>query len=60
MKFGAVNPAHAEGGIVVHAVRHGAVVLKKGTVIGGADVAAMLAHRHQARHGGASRSRRCR
>ena len=43
MKFGAVNPENAEGGIVVHAVRHGAVVLKKGTVIGGADVAAMLA-----------------
>jgi molybdenum cofactor cytidylyltransferase len=43
MKFGPVPVAQAEGGIAVHSIRKGATVLKKGTVIGKAEVAALIA-----------------
>jgi len=43
MKFGPVPPAEAEGGIVVHSIRKGALVLKKGTRIGKAEIAALEA-----------------
>jgi molybdenum cofactor cytidylyltransferase len=43
MKFGAVPPSEAKGAVVVHAVRHGSLVLKKGTMIGDAEVAALQA-----------------
>ena len=41
MKFGAVAPADAKGAIVVHSIRTGALVLKKGTVVGDAEIAAL-------------------
>ncbi len=41
MKFGAVSPDEAEGGIVVHSIRQGDLVLKKGTLVGAAEVAAL-------------------
>ena len=41
MKFGAVPLREAEGGIAVHSIRQGGVVLKKGTVIGKAEIAAL-------------------
>jgi molybdenum cofactor cytidylyltransferase len=43
MKFGAVSPDEAEGGIVVHSIRTGNLVLKKGTVVGKAEIAALAA-----------------
>jgi molybdenum cofactor cytidylyltransferase len=43
MKFGAVAPAEAKGGIVVHSIRKGALTLRKGTVVGDADIAALQA-----------------
>ncbi|HLH93595.1 MAG TPA: molybdopterin-binding/glycosyltransferase family 2 protein [Xanthobacteraceae bacterium] len=43
MKFGPVPVAEAEGGIAVHSIRKGSTVLKKGTVIGKAEVAALRA-----------------
>ncbi len=43
MKFGAVAPAEAKGGIVVHSIRQGGLVLKKGTLLGDAEVAALQA-----------------
>jgi molybdenum cofactor cytidylyltransferase len=43
MKFGAVPLAQAKGGIVVHAIRKGGVALKKGTVIGDAEIATLRA-----------------
>ncbi len=43
MKFGAVAPAEAKGGIVVHSIRKGALVLRKGTVVGDAEIAALQA-----------------
>jgi len=43
MKFGAVAPADAKGAIVVHSIRHGTLVLKKGTVVGDAEIAALAA-----------------
>jgi molybdenum cofactor cytidylyltransferase len=43
MKFGAVAPAEAKGGIVVHSIRKGGLVLKKGTVVGDAEIAALAA-----------------
>jgi molybdenum cofactor cytidylyltransferase len=43
MKFGPVPVAEAEGGIAVHSIRKGATVLKKGTVIGKAEIAALTA-----------------
>lgn len=41
MKFGPVPPRDAIGSVTVHSVRHGALVLKKGTTIGDAEVAAL-------------------
>jgi molybdenum cofactor cytidylyltransferase len=43
MKFGTVPVAEAEGGIAVHSIRKGKLVLKKGTVVGAAEVAALQA-----------------
>ena len=43
MKFGAVAPADAKGAIVVHSIRSGGLVLKKGTVVGDAEIAALAA-----------------
>ena len=40
MKFGPVPVAEAAGGIAVHSIRKGGVVLKKGTVIGSAPLPA--------------------
>jgi molybdenum cofactor cytidylyltransferase len=41
MKFGAVAPGEAKGGIVVHSIRKGPLVLRKGTVVGDAEIAAL-------------------
>ena len=41
MKFGAVSLEEAEGGIAVHSIRKGTLVLKKGTLIGKAEIAAL-------------------
>jgi molybdenum cofactor cytidylyltransferase len=41
MKFGAVPVAQAEGGVAVHSIRKGGLVLKKGTLIGKAEIAAL-------------------
>ncbi len=43
MKFGPVPVGEAEGGVAVHSIRKGALVLKKGTVIGKAEIAALKA-----------------
>ncbi len=43
MKFGAVPVAEAEGAIAVHSIRQGGLVLKKGTLIGEAEIAALEA-----------------
>jgi molybdenum cofactor cytidylyltransferase len=43
MKFGAVAPKDALGATAVHSIRQGALVLKKGTLIGPAEVAALEA-----------------
>ncbi len=43
MKFGAVAPKDALGATAVHAIRQGALVLKKGKLIGAAEVAALEA-----------------
>jgi molybdenum cofactor cytidylyltransferase len=43
MRFGAVPVAQAEGGIAVHSIRKDGMVLKKGTAIGKAEVAALCA-----------------
>ena len=43
MKFGAVAPADAKGAIVVHSIRSDGVVLKKGTLVGDTEVAALVA-----------------
>jgi molybdenum cofactor cytidylyltransferase len=43
MKFGAVAPDQAEGGIVVHSIRTAELVLKKGTVVGKSEIAALKA-----------------
>ncbi len=43
MKFGAVAPQEALGATAVHTIRQGALVLKKGTLIGPAEVAALEA-----------------
>ncbi|WP_291860224.1 molybdopterin-binding/glycosyltransferase family 2 protein [Bradyrhizobium sp.] len=44
MKFGPASPADAVGGVTVHTLRQGSLVLKKGTAIGPAEVEAL----HQA------------
>ena len=41
MKFGSVPIAEAVGGTAVHSIRQGDFVLKKGTLIGSAEVAAL-------------------
>ena len=38
MKFGPASPAEAIGGVTVHTLRQGSLVLKKGTTIGPAEV----------------------
>ena len=43
MKFGAVPPREAEGAIAVHSIRKDGMVLKKGTLIGKAEIAALEA-----------------
>ncbi len=43
MKFGPTPPAEALGATAVHSIRQGGFVLKKGTVIGPAEVAALQA-----------------
>ncbi|HVV60848.1 MAG TPA: molybdopterin-binding/glycosyltransferase family 2 protein [Pseudolabrys sp.] len=43
MKFGPVSPDQALGGTAVHSIRQGELVLKKGTVIRAAEVAALKA-----------------
>jgi molybdenum cofactor cytidylyltransferase len=43
MKFGPVAPAQAKGGIVVHSIRKGGLVLRKGTLVGDAEIAALTA-----------------
>jgi molybdenum cofactor cytidylyltransferase len=43
MKFGPLPPRDAEGATAVHTIRQGALVLKKGTLIGPAEVAALEA-----------------
>ena len=43
MKFGAVGPKDALGATAVHTIRQGNLVLKKGTPIGAAEVAALQA-----------------
>jgi molybdenum cofactor cytidylyltransferase len=43
MKFGPVPPRQAEGATAVHTIRQGALVLKKGTLVGPAEVAALEA-----------------
>jgi molybdenum cofactor cytidylyltransferase len=41
MKFGAVAPKNAVGATAVHTIRQGSLVLKKGTLIGPAEVTAL-------------------
>ena len=41
MKFGPASPMEAIGGVTVHTLRQGALVLKKGTTIGHAEVEAL-------------------
>jgi molybdenum cofactor cytidylyltransferase len=43
MKFGPVAPDDALGATAVHSLRHGGLVLKKGTLLGPAEVAALKA-----------------
>src|SRR4051812_44366601 len=43
MKFGAVPPREAEGAIAVHSIRKDGFTLKKGTLIGKPEIAALEA-----------------
>src|SRR5262249_25959848 len=43
MKFGAVPVADAEGGVAVHSIRQGGLVLQKGTLSGKTETAALKA-----------------
>jgi len=43
MKFGAIAVGEAEGAVAVHSIRKGGLVLKKGTMIGQAEIAALNA-----------------
>src|SRR3954468_23096891 len=43
MKFGALPPREAEGAVAVHSIRKSGMVLKKGTPIGKAEIAALEA-----------------
>jgi len=49
MKFGAVAPKDARGATAVHTIRQGDLVLKKGTLIGPAEIAALEAKLDKAR-----------
>lgn len=42
MKFGPASPAEAIGGVTVHTLRQGSLVLKKGTKIGRAEAEALI------------------
>ena len=42
MKFGPASPAEAIGGVTVHTLRKGSLVLKKGTLIGPTEVEALV------------------
>ncbi len=42
MKFGPASPAEAIGGVTVHTLRQGSLLLKKGTTIGPAEVEALV------------------
>ena len=41
MKFGVMKPPDAVGGVTVHSIRQNGLVLKKGTMIGAAEVEAL-------------------
>ena len=41
MKFGPASPAEAVGGVTVHTLRQGSLVLKKGTTIGPSEIEAL-------------------
>jgi molybdenum cofactor cytidylyltransferase len=41
MKFGPASPSEAAGGVTVHTLRQGPLLLKKGTTVGAAEVAAL-------------------
>jgi molybdenum cofactor cytidylyltransferase len=43
MKFGAVPPREAEGAVAVHSIRKDGMMLKKGTLVGKAEIAALEA-----------------
>ena len=43
MKFGPVAPREAVGGVIVHSIRKGPLVLKKGTLVGASEIAALEA-----------------
>jgi len=43
MKFGPVSPREAEGATAVHTIRQDSLVLKKGTLVGPPEVAALEA-----------------
>src|SRR5689334_25032065 len=43
MKFGAMSPREAEGAIAVHSIRNGGFTLKKGTLVGAKEIAALEA-----------------
>ena len=58
MKFGPVPPREAEGATAVHTIRQGALVLKKGTLIGAGGGCGAGGGRHQGRGGGAARAGR--
>jgi molybdenum cofactor cytidylyltransferase len=45
MKFGGVPPREAEGAVAVHSIRKNGMVLKKGTLIGKSEIAALEAAR---------------
>src|SRR5258708_1405324 len=45
MKFGGVPPREAEGAVAVHSIRQNGMVLKKGTLIGKSEIAALEAAR---------------
>ena len=58
MKFGPASPADAIGGVTVHTLRQGSLVLKKGTTIGPAEVEALEQGRRQGNRRGAARGGR--
>ena len=47
MKFGPASPRDAIGGVTVHTLRQGPLVLKKGTTIGPAEVGLAFVGRYQ-------------